>query len=272
MFSPYYRRARGRGAGDPLAHCALNVALYGASGPGWALTERPPQAVRRSATELVLGPSSLRWEGDVLRIEIDEVTVPWPRRLRGTVRVEPLFFGQRRLALDPTGTHRWWPVAPLAQVTVELTRPDLRWSGRGYLDSNEGDAALEDGFTNWDWSRAETGDGTTILYDAHWRGGGGRTIALTCHPTRGIEEITPPPPVRLSPTRWRLPRTTRSEAPEAVRIAASWEDGPFYARSLLATHLLGAPAMGVHESLSLDRFVQPVVQLMIPFRMPRAWR
>jgi carotenoid 1,2-hydratase len=25
----------------------------------------------------------------------------------------------------------------------------------------------------------------------------------------------------------------------------------------------------MHESLSLDRFVQPVIQFMLPFRMPR---
>ena len=32
VFSPYYALARRRGAGDPLDHCALNVALYGAGG------------------------------------------------------------------------------------------------------------------------------------------------------------------------------------------------------------------------------------------------
>ena len=47
------------------------------------------------------------------------------------------------------------------------------------------------------------------------------------------------------------------------------EDGPFYARSLLDTRLLGEPAMAVHESLSLQRFRAPWVQVLLPFRMPR---
>ena len=40
VFSPYYALARRRGRGDPQHHCALNVALYGAGGRGWAMTER----------------------------------------------------------------------------------------------------------------------------------------------------------------------------------------------------------------------------------------
>jgi carotenoid 1,2-hydratase len=48
------------------------------------------------------------------------------------------------------------------------------------------------------------------------------------------------------------------------------EDSPFYTRSVLSTHLLGEPATAMHESLSLDRFSTAWVQLMVPFRMPRA--
>jgi carotenoid 1,2-hydratase len=49
VFSPYYAWARRRGGGDPEHHCALNVALYGAGGKRWALTERaaPPCAGTR---------------------------------------------------------------------------------------------------------------------------------------------------------------------------------------------------------------------------------
>jgi carotenoid 1,2-hydratase len=36
------------------------------------------------------------------------------------------------------------------------------------------------------------------------------------------------------------------------------------------TRLLGQPAHGVHESLSLKRLRSPVVRGMLPFRMPRA--
>ena len=50
------------------------------------------------------------------------------------------------------------------------------------------------------------------------------------------------------------------------------EDTPFYARSLLDTHLLGQAAVAVHESLSLARFRSGWVQAMLPFRMPRTRR
>ena len=49
------------------------------------------------------------------------------------------------------------------------------------------------------------------------------------------------------------------------------EDAPFYARSLVAAKLLGESVILMHESLSLDRFRMPVVQAMLPFRMPRTW-
>ena len=50
------------------------------------------------------------------------------------------------------------------------------------------------------------------------------------------------------------------------------EDTPFYARSLLATTLLGEPVTAVHESLSMLRFRQRWVQYLLPFRMPRRAR
>lgn len=46
-------------------------------------------------------------------------------------------------------------------------------------------------------------------------------------------------------------------------------DAPFYARSVIGTHLLGEPVTAIHESLSLTRFASPWVQAMLPFRMPR---
>ena len=49
------------------------------------------------------------------------------------------------------------------------------------------------------------------------------------------------------------------------------EDAPFYARSVVSAKLLGEHVTLMHESLSLDRFRMPMVQAMLPFRMPRAW-
>ena len=47
------------------------------------------------------------------------------------------------------------------------------------------------------------------------------------------------------------------------------EDAPFYARSQLAGRVFGDDVQVMHESLSLDRFQMPIVQAMLPFRMPR---
>ena len=49
----------------------------------------------------------------------------------------------------------------------------------------------------------------------------------------------------------------------------TFEDTPFYSRSLVAHTVFGEPVESMHESLSLDRFANPVVRLMLPFRMPR---
>mgnify|MGYP001039074853 FL=1 len=65
-----------------------------------------------------------------------------------------------------------------------------------------------------------------------------------------------------------MPRETRSDGGRS-RVLATYEDTPFYARSLLASTLGGEPVRAVHESLSLDRFRNPMVRLMLPLRIPR---
>jgi len=52
-------------------------------------------------------------------------------------------------------------------------------------------------------------------------------------------------------------------------VLRTYEDTPFYARSLLATEHDGLPATAMHESLDLDRFASRWVQCLLPFRMPR---
>jgi carotenoid 1,2-hydratase len=271
VFSPYYALARRRGRGDPQHHCALNVALYGTGGRGWAMTERGRGSLSRTASTLTIGRSTLAWDGSSLLVEIDEVTAPLPSRIRGRVRLHPAAVTEHGVDLDGRGRHRWWPIAPKAQVELALDQPSLRWSGTGYLDTNSGDEPLEAGFTRWDWSRAPLRQGTAILYDAERRDGTRLATALHCHPSGTVEEFDPPPEATLPRTFWRVPRRTRADAGHNPTVALTLEDAPFYARSVLRTHLLGEPAMAVHESLSLDRFTNPLVQLMLPFRMPRAW-
>jgi len=270
VFSPYYAWARRAGAVDPQNHCAVNVALYGAGGKRWAMTERSRAALRRDGTRLAIGPTCLAWDGRALTIEIDEVSVPWPGRLRGSVRVVPDALTPQGYALDAAGEHRWWPLAPSAAIEVEMRSPRLRWSGRAYLDTNGGDVPLEEGFHGWDWSRAELpGRGTAILYDVRRRDGSSLGLALRIGRDGSVEHIASPPPARLARTLWRIERRTRSDPSTRAHVIETLEDTPFYARSLLAAGLAGERVTAVHESLSLDRFRAGWVQGLLPFRMPR---
>lgn len=270
VFSPYYAWQRRRQAeAEPLDHCALNVALYGAGGKRWAMTERGRSSVRRARCAISIGPSALHWNGGALTVEIDEVTVPIPTRLRGTVRVTPLVWPERSFALDEARRHRWTPLAPLARVEVTLPRPGLSWTGFGYLDMNDGDEPLEDAFVAWDWSRASDSEGATIFYDALRRDGTTLGLALHFDHAGTPHVITPPPLAPLPRTLWRVPRSTRSDAGRGAAVLATLEDAPFYARSLVKTWLGGAERMTIHESLRLARFRAPIVQAMLPFRMPR---
>ncbi len=265
MFSPYYAWSRRRGTGDPTRHCAVNVALYGRP-KAWTMTERSASALQRDATRLEIGPSSLHWDGASLVIRLDEITTPLPSRLRGEIRVHPAALTRRSFVLDAHDNHRWSPIAPVARVEVTLNRPELRWSGTGYLDSNEGDAALETDFQAWDWCRAPLGEGAAILYNATRREGGDASLALRIDRHGAVTAFAPPPVIALPRTGWRLPRATRGDS---AAIRTTLEDTPFYARSVLDMQILGQPVIAMHESLSLDRFRTMAVQAMLPFRMPR---
>jgi carotenoid 1,2-hydratase len=242
------------------------VALYGAT-KGWAMTERGNAS--RTEDQLVIGPSALHWDGTVLTIDINERTMPFARRIRGQVRVTPEALTGKTFFLDAEQLHRWSPLSPRSRVEVTLERPDLNWSGPGYLDANEGDVPLEDSFASWTWSRAGVSDGTAILYEVTPRSGTG--VCLSLHIDRAGQVLTfpAPPSITLPRTGWRVPRATRADTGQAT-VKQTLEDTPFYARSVLASHLLGQPVTALHESLSLDRFRLPIVQAMLPFRMPRA--
>jgi carotenoid 1,2-hydratase len=270
VFSPYYAFARRRGPADPLNHCALNVALYRKGSNSWAMTERPRHAVDRSATHLRIGPSAMHWDGHDLTIEIDEITVPIPGRIRGTIRVMPSATTTQVFTLAETGQHKWRPIAPCARVQVALHSPHLRWQGDGYFDMNSGDAPIEQGFSRWQWARGSLRDGTAILYDAQRRDGSRLDLAMTFDPDGRMQPFTPPGAVALKRTGWRVDRGVRSDGGAAV--VRTLEDAPFYARSVVSATLHGEPMTLMHESLSLDRFCKPLVQAMLPFRMPRARR
>jgi carotenoid 1,2-hydratase len=274
VFSPYYAWARQRGPRSAYAHCALNAVLYGPrGGKRWAMTERGQAALSQAPAALAIGPSALAWDRATLTVTLDELAVPWPRRLRGVVRLHAGALTGHVATLDAAGGHRWSPLAPCGQVEVALTRPALRWTGSGYLDSNWGDGPLERAFARWHWCRASLPDGTAILYDIERRAGGRRALALAVDRAGTVRDMVPPPVAALPPTRWwRMARAIRAEAGGRARVVRTLEDTPFYARSVVSTRLLGQEVTAWHESLSLERFRQGWVQALLPFRMPRAWR
>lgn len=272
VFSPWYalaHRAAGGSGGDPHDHCCMHVALYGTPSR-WAMTDRRRQALRRDADRLGIGPSALEWDGTTLTVRIEEVTAPFPSRLRGVVRLHPRALSTRGFTLDSHGRHLWQPIAPRSRVEVELESPALRWSGAAYFDTNAGAAPLEEDFHEWDWCRAMLPDATAILYNALRRDGTRISLALRAGDDGALTDVAPPPEVELPRTLWRLRRPTRSEG--AARVARTLTDAPFYSRSEIRTRLLGQEAPAVHESLSLDRFRSPLMFAMLPFRVPRPLR
>jgi carotenoid 1,2-hydratase len=271
VFSPYYAWARARNPATAAEnHIALNVALYGKQGRRWTMTERSQASLQRSASELVLGPSRLHWDGQSLLIEIDEIGVPLPQRVRGRVRVWPRGLANFTTALDDGGRHRWGPIAPCARIEVDLQQPGAKWSGEAYLDSNEGDEPIDRPFTEWDWSRAAMKDGSTaVIYDVRQKTGADRVIARRFLRDGSSEEFSPPPRQALPRTGWRLNRTMRTDVYEPAVVEQTLEDTPFYVRSVLQSGLLGERVTSVHETLNVPRVVALSTRLMLPWRMPR---
>jgi carotenoid 1,2-hydratase len=269
VFSPYYRAALKRGPADPENYCSLNVALYGRN-RRWTMTERGRTHVQRDAHSFTIGPSSLHWHRDHLEIDICEVGVPLPWPVRGKVRVYPSSLSTFSTALDDKGRHRWGPLAACARVEVEMDQPSQRWSGHGYLDSNEGDEPISEPFREWDWSRALlSDDSAAVIYDVQQKQGADRLLGLRFYPDGRIDDFAPPPRQSLALTGWRIPRRMRTEGDAPVHVIDMLEDTPFYERSVLKSRLFGEDVISVHETLNVPRLVSPVVQVMLPFRMPR---
>ena len=260
VFSPYYAWA---GRRRPLDHVGLNVGLYGRGVRRWTLTERRERHLERTTERLTLGPSAVRWDGETMAFHIDERGAPLPRAVRGRIELRPRLRVDEPFALDAHGRHAWHPWAPVCDVRVAMDAPRVTFRGTGYLDANWGTEPLEDGFRSWNWARCARPDGgATLHYDAHPRQGRRRAMRVEID-ARGtvrtaqdtMDESLPGCAV------WRMPRS----GPEGSRVVQTLEDTPFYSRSRLTT-----PAgEAVHESLDLDRFSNPIVRAMLPFRMPR---
>lgn len=268
MFSPYYAWARRSGVAEPRNHCAVNVCLYGPRAKRWAMTERGSASLRQSERTLTIGNSRAHWDGEALSFDLDEVAAPIPSRIRGRVRVQPRALSRYSAPLDRAGRHVWQPIAPSARVEVKLDAPQLRWFGEAYVDSNRGSEPLEASLRDWHWSRGSALGESFVLYDVSALDGQRTTLAVAFNDDGEARQYAAPAEVSLPRSAWRLARSTRAED-RGARVERSFEDTPFYARSLISHRVQGRVLSSVHESLDLRRFASPIVQAMLPFRMPR---
>ena len=236
------------------------------------MTERGADALRRSATDLSIGRSALSLTGDRLSIDLDEWTVPLPRRLRGRITVDlgPVF--AETFALDDQHRHFWRPIAPCANATVTFDKPATVWRGKAYVDMNTGSQPLETCFQSWNWSRAECGKATRILYDTLPRTGQSQALALEYRPDGTMGTFDPDPLQALRRTGWGIERATRPLQANTARILRTLEDTPFYSRSMIASGNDYNESRSIHESVDLDRFRTRWVQALLPFKMPRRAR
>lgn len=265
VFSPYYKRARNRGTGDPDNHCAINAALYGEC-RRWAMTERGKKHVKRSDDEFVVGPSSMRWSAQGLQINLNEVCVPIPKALRGQILVKPRRLHDEPVCLDLDGKHFWRAIAPSSRVTVTLEKPNLNWSGTAYLDMNWGDEPLENAFIDWNWMRTQGAGQTSVYYDLQRRDGSKLSFGKAFG-AQNSGDLKVPAKHGLKRGFWGMQRPVLSE--QTPSLIGTFEDAPFYTRNLVGLTLDGTQCQAVHESLSLKRFAHPIVQAMLHFKMPR---
>ncbi len=271
VFSPWYRFARRRGPVPALEHAALNVALYGPEAR-WCMTERGARAVRAGADSLAIGGSGMRIGDGRLILDIQERGAPLPRRLRGRIEVDvPRAPAVPALNLDGPGRHEWQPIAPQTRIRVTMHDPALSWEGIAYVDTNRGSVPLEDSFRTWHWSRAHAADGgTRVRYDVVERDGRTSSRTLDIDAAGNLSEGPAGRAHALGRTRWfGMPRPTRLADAATAEGLETLENAPFYSRSRFIERIGDERRSVVHESLDMDRFVNPLVQCLLPFRTPR---
>lgn len=236
------------------------------------MTERGTADTSQQRDVLQIGPSAMRWDKDRLIIDIEErdvrLGIPWRRRVKGQIILHPEMVNDRAFKLDPEGRHHWRAIAPRSRIEVKMEQPDISWEGSGYLDSNHGSEAIEDGFQSWHWSRAHVGEEVSVTYEGKRRDGSHFASALRFDKTGAPCEEELPLVAPLPRTWWGMERQTRADRGLAS-VIKTWEDSPFYARTALSARMYGKPVVAIQESISLDRLINPVIQFMLPYKMPR---
>jgi carotenoid 1,2-hydratase len=248
------------------------VATYGRGGR-FTMTDRGESALRQSADCLTVGPSSMRWQGGRLIVEVDEWGAPpMVSRVRGRVVVTPSALTQVEVPLTPDGAHVWRPFAPTCTIVVDLEARGWQWSGHGYFDANFGTRALEADFSRWTWGRFPRAGGSTCFYDAIRRDGSELALGMHFDAGGAAEMIALPPKARIARSLWAVARETRADPGHAPKQVKPMLDAPFYCRSAVRTRICGEETVGVHEALDLDRFRAALLKPMLAVRVPRRAR
>ena len=269
VFSPWYRWS---GRKRPQNHVCINVATYGPGGR-FTMTDRGESALRQTASRLQVGPSMMRWDGDKLIIDINEISShPWVNRIRGQITVTPSAVTQVELPLTKDDSHIWRPFAPRSRISVEIDRPGWQWAGEGYFDANFGTRAREADFSYWPWGRFPTSQGATCFYDATRLDGSELAAGFAFDADGSARAIPLPPKARMKRSLWAVYRETRADLGYEPHQVRPMLDAPFYNRAAVRTCLDGEEVTGVHESLDLTRFRSPLIKPMLAVRVPRRAR
>ncbi|WP_349252102.1 carotenoid 1,2-hydratase [Ciceribacter sp. L1K23] len=274
VFSPYYHWS---GRRRPENHIAFNIALYAPGRNFWAMTERSVTSLTRNAKRLTIGDSSMEMADGRLSIRFNETALPWPGQrawptpISGSIDIMSEGVCGEVFPLDETGHHFWSPRMAKASASIACSAlPGGGWRGRAYHDLNFGDRPVEEDFIGWDWARGSGShdDDTVILYDALLRGGGRKRLALQ---TGGHElrRIGMPHRRNLPRGFWGVRCGVPCDDDRSAVITRRLEDSPFYTRSIVETVVNGRTLHMVHETLDCVRLGNPLVRLMLPFRMPR---
>ena len=239
------------------------------------MTDRGRKALRTTRDTFQVGPSQMRWDGEKLIFDINEISSPpLVSRVRGQVTVTPRAVTDVELPLAADGTHVWRPFAPLSEITVDLEATGWQWSGHGYFDANFGTRALEQDFNYWTWGCFPHSDGATAFYDVTRRDGSQYETAIAFCDNGSAEHVEAPPLTRFKNSLWQVRRETRADPGATPKQHLSMLDAPFYSRSAVRTRLNGEDVLGVHEALDLRRFASPLLKPMLAVRVPRraGWR
>ena len=275
VFSPWYRLARRRGGGDPAQHCAMNFSLYGRQAALGDDRARRKSALQRDA-DTIWQSARHPCAGMAPR---SPPTIERNHRAAANTPARHHPPSPARPGHPPGGAGRR---GPPSLVPGRARRPrgsgivrtrNFSWQGHAYFDTNAGDEPLEECFTRWDWCRAKLHNGVAVIYHGD-RIDGTRFCTALRYDTGGqAQDFDPPPAADLGRNFWGMRMGTLADSGTTPRVVKKLEDAPFYARSVISTRLCGQDVTAVHESLSLPRFTAPWVQLMLPFKAPRAlWR